>query len=573
MKKTIYITIILSLFALNSFSYKCARQADKATTGDNQLMRIFYVDATGGNDLNNGRSENKAWRSLDRIRTQSLRPGDSVLLKRGEVWRENLLLDKSSGTPEMPITIGAYGSGKKPQINGAHIKRGWNRYTNAIYQESFPHEARVIVQNNELLTYLVWKKDVQTTFAGASPGSFSWEARTKKAYVWCTDSADPDTHTMQVAAMNRNDTHEYGIRIRNVSDIIVQDIEIVNTTHSGIRVQPTAGHDTNNITLRRLLIRNTGSKGIEIINGHNSSGGLHEIKGILIASCIIHDTNYHGIILSYGVDGAVVRNNTIYRTGWSLDGSHGITAWSNKPKSYVHDCIIEGNTTYECRARASTGAEGAGIQADDLTKDCIYRNNISYNNEGSGLYFNGTSGCKFYYNICYGNGTSLISKGKFRGGITLSQPVDIEVYNNVFFNNDPCGIAWWGNTTNGLSIKNNITAKNIVYEIRSGVDAGRNVECDYNCIFHSDGGIYLRWLGSEATWTKWKSIPGQHEHSLRANPLYVDEPKNNFNLQADSPCIDKGTDVGLKKDINGNDVPYGQGVDIGASEHTGLYPE
>ena len=212
----------------------------------------------------------------------------------------------------------------------------------AIYQKSFAHAAAVIVEDNELLTYLVWKNDVQTTFAGASPGSWACDEKAKMAYVWCTDSADPDSHTLEVAAMSRNDTHEYGIRIRDVSNIIVQDIEIINTTHSGIRIQPSAGHDTNNITLRRLLIRNTGSKGIEIINGRNSQAGIHEIKGLLIASCIIHDTNYHGIILSYGVNGAIVRNNTVYRTGWSQDGSHGITSWSNKPQAYVHDCIIEG---------------------------------------------------------------------------------------------------------------------------------------------------------------------------------------------------------------------------------------
>ncbi|MFC2165498.1 right-handed parallel beta-helix repeat-containing protein [Acidobacteriota bacterium] len=569
MKKTIYISILLSCILLSGFSHDCGMQptAKAAASADEHLIRTYYVNASLGNDLNNGRSKTQAWRTLERIRTQSLKPGDTVLLKRGELWREHLALDKSSGSPDMPITIGAYGSGKKPQINGAHIKRGWSRHSGAIYQKSFAHAAKVIVQGNKLLTYLIWKNSVQATFAGASPGSFSCDDKTKTAYVWCTDNTDPDTHIMEVAAMSRNDTHEYGIRIRNISNIVVQDIEIVNTTHSGIRVQPTVGHDTNNITLRRLLIRNTGSKGIEVINGPNSNSGLNEIKGLLIASCKIYDTNYHGIILSYGVSGAVVRNNTTFRTGWSLDGSHGITSWSNKPKSYVHDCIIEGNTAYECRARASTGAEGAGIQADDLTKDCIYRNNISYNNEGSGFYFNGTSGCKYYYNISYGNGTSLVSKGKFRGGLTLSQPIDIEVYNNVLFNNDPCGIGWWGRTTNGLTIKNNIIVKNGVYEIRSGVDAGRNVRCDYNCIYHPVGGIYLRWLGSDAGWTKWKNIPGQHNHSLRASPRFVDAANGNFNLHTESSCIDRGTDVGLEKDINGIDVPQGQGVDIGANEN------
>ena len=97
MKKSVFLTIILSCIAIYSFSHTCGIQTEKASPGDNHLMRIFYVDATKGNDLNNGRSEAKAWSTLSRVRTQSYKPGDTVLLKREEVWREYLVLDKSLG--------------------------------------------------------------------------------------------------------------------------------------------------------------------------------------------------------------------------------------------------------------------------------------------------------------------------------------------------------------------------------------------------------------------------------------------------------------------------------------------
>ena len=46
--------------------------------------------------------------------------------------------------------------------------------------------------------------------------------------------------------------------------------------------------------------------------------------------------------------------------------------------------------------------------------------------------------------------------------------------------------------------------------------------------------------------------------------------RNSFMLSSDSPCIDAGTDVELKEDINGIYVPQGVSPDIGAFEFVGL---
>ena len=83
------------------------------TVGDS-----YYIDATGGNDANNGRSPGAPWQTIAKVNATTFRPGDSVLFKRGETWVGVNLIISSSGTGSAPITFGAYGTGADPIIDG-----------------------------------------------------------------------------------------------------------------------------------------------------------------------------------------------------------------------------------------------------------------------------------------------------------------------------------------------------------------------------------------------------------------------------------------------------------------------
>jgi len=87
----------------------------------------YFVDATGGDDTAAGTSESAAWQTLARVSSHSaypgFSPGDMIYLKKGETWRDALDM-ASSGTPERPITIDAYGEdGTDPLIDGQDILR------------------------------------------------------------------------------------------------------------------------------------------------------------------------------------------------------------------------------------------------------------------------------------------------------------------------------------------------------------------------------------------------------------------------------------------------------------------
>lgn len=76
-----------------------------------------YFVSADGSDTNDGRSPESAWRSLTRLERYPLQPGDRVLFRRGDTWRDQLTIS-SPGTADAPIRYGAYGEGPQPRIAG-----------------------------------------------------------------------------------------------------------------------------------------------------------------------------------------------------------------------------------------------------------------------------------------------------------------------------------------------------------------------------------------------------------------------------------------------------------------------
>jgi hypothetical protein len=55
----------------------------------------YYVDASTGNDTNDGLSAGSAWQTLSFVNAQAFLPGDRILLKCGESWPEELVISAS----------------------------------------------------------------------------------------------------------------------------------------------------------------------------------------------------------------------------------------------------------------------------------------------------------------------------------------------------------------------------------------------------------------------------------------------------------------------------------------------
>jgi hypothetical protein len=82
----------------------------------------FYV-SNAGNDANPG-TESSPWKTIAKVNATRFGPGDRILLRRSEVWREQLTVS-SSGAPGNPITFGAYGSGANPRLSRMDPYAAW----------------------------------------------------------------------------------------------------------------------------------------------------------------------------------------------------------------------------------------------------------------------------------------------------------------------------------------------------------------------------------------------------------------------------------------------------------------
>ena len=100
----------------------------------------YYFSSSGGDDRRTSGSRLRIrlrlgshWQSL--MNGPNMAPGDFALLKRDDVFYGKIVITKS-GTISAPITIGAYGTGINPAINGFAAVSGWNYLGNGIYESN-----------------------------------------------------------------------------------------------------------------------------------------------------------------------------------------------------------------------------------------------------------------------------------------------------------------------------------------------------------------------------------------------------------------------------------------------------
>lgn len=75
------------------------------------VNKVFYI-SHNGDDSNDGRSPETAWRNISMLKNQSFMKGDVVLFERGGEYRGKF-------TGKAGVTYSAYGEGAKPVINGS----------------------------------------------------------------------------------------------------------------------------------------------------------------------------------------------------------------------------------------------------------------------------------------------------------------------------------------------------------------------------------------------------------------------------------------------------------------------
>lgn len=81
----------------------------------------YYVSSSIGNDENDG-SINSPFKTIEKVNSLSLKPGDAVFFKCGDVWQGETIYPKyNNSAGDLPIVLSSYGTGRYPAITSPGI--------------------------------------------------------------------------------------------------------------------------------------------------------------------------------------------------------------------------------------------------------------------------------------------------------------------------------------------------------------------------------------------------------------------------------------------------------------------
>jgi len=343
----------------------------------------YFVDSRNGSDTNNGTSPGSAWKSLAKVNATTFLPGDRIRLKSSSLWRGQLW-PKGSGTAERPITVGMYGGGVRPVIQGAGLA-----------------EDAVLLKNQEY-----WEiSDLEITNAGA------------KAAV---------RRGVHVALENFGEAHHIYLRSLVVHDVNGSD-----------EVKPNGGiHYTSSGEKRPSRFVDLRIEDNEIY--HVDRSGIfgwsdayvrtkwYPSLGVIVRANNLHDIGGDGIVV-VATDGALVEHNVVGRANQRSQG-YNVAIWSWS----ADNTVIQFNEAYGTKGQR----DGEGFDSDWNSRNTLIQYNYSHDNDGGFVLICnegsqpaeqsiGNSGTVVRYNISQNDRTR---------GITISGPVkNSRIYNNTIY--------------------------------------------------------------------------------------------------------------------------------------------
>lgn len=408
----------------------------------------------------------------------------------------------------------------------------------AIYQAAVPWDTNQIFQDDNRLNEIPWDTNIATTARFMGIGTWTQDITGNLAYVWATDSADPDTHTMEVS---KRDSGFYGGTGAGIDYITVNNIH-------GLKTNSIAGLYTG--AGAHVTIQNCTAS-------QNYERGIHTAgTDAIVENCVVFD-NYYGIRVDG--DDVTIRNNISRdnRTRLGADGIH-IEGLSNNTAERL---TITGNTVY---------GNNFGESADNI-QIAGYVNGVTvaYNTLSKGrgvIVTNSAAGSRIIYNKIYSGGTPI----KF--GITVALPGGFtEVYNNTIYLSDlaDAGIKITGTHTDGVVIRNNVVHAGTNRALWHVSGDPAQITLSNNAYYNTGGGTLITWNATDYTLAQaaaYQSASGKDGNSIFLDPLFRDAANADFHLRRVSPLVGAGYSLSLTRDFDNNAIPYGAGVDIGAFE-------
>lgn len=528
---------------------------------------IYYVDASGGNDNNDGLSISSVWRTINKVNNYNFLPGDRILFKRGNQWRE-LLYISCSGSASSPIIFGAYGTGPNPIIKGTEIFSGWSEVEPNVWVKNGINVQPNIVLFDGVCGIIKY---------GDNPSCL----QSDKEWFWHSNSlyqysvSDPDIRYT-------NPGTEMGIRdkcivLEHVSHVKIQDIVVEGANEYGVFLYG----NLSNVILDGITAQKNGYHGI-------TSSSEYEQDDVIVQNCTASFNGAYGIVAGNKTKRWTISKCNAHHNGTllgsaPLDFGGGIKIGGAIGTSHPENCLVENCkvTLNGINALGNPVANNKGfgiwldINQNSEFSNHIIRYNEVYENNDSGIVIEKSKYAEVYYNLSYKNADyGIWISADAEGPCTNNN----KIYNNCVYANK-IGICAHGPYSGGYNlfsnneIKNNIVSGNSYCEFSAkwgGENSGAGLGnlYSFNC-FGAESQNFIEWGSGVflSSYDTWESYYGSETTSVNAEPNFTNPTSAQFTPHSSSPCINAGTDVGLKQDFIGNDVPNGRTVDIGAYEY------
>lgn len=497
--------------------------------------RTFYVDASAGNDRNDGLEPSSAWRTLERVNQEMLGPGDHVLFRAGTRYTGQLKPRGSGASVDgkpVPVVIGRYGEGAKPRIDG----EGKVPYTVYLYNVAYFEVG-----------------DLEITNTGPER-----EAGRRGVCVHLEDFGT--AHRIVLKRLHVHDVN--GSLVKNEGG------------GSGI-VWMNGGRSVRSrfdgLLIEGCHIQRCGRNGIDA-RGYSRRDNWYPSLHVVVRGNLLEEVPGDGIV-PIGCDGALVEYNVMRNCPRLLpegEAAAGIWPWSCDNTVIQHNEVSDHKAPWDAQ----------GFDSDWNCRNTLIQYNYSHDNEGGFLLVCdngevglpssvGNLGTVVRYNVSINDGlrTHTTRAGIFSPSFHISGPVkDTKIYNNlIYVSKKPPGVDRtliqmdnWG----GPWPEKTLFANNIFYiEGEADWDNGKAIGTvfDHNLYFGDlsnlpeDGGAVL------------------------ADPQFVDPPRNapsgienleGYRLRPGSPAAGAGRIIAENggRDFSGKPVPADKRIGIGPFE-------
>ena len=468
----------------------------------------YYISSSDGNDENTQQQATQPqtpWKSLAKINSYfgSLKPGDSVLLKRGDVFEGSLVLS-SSGTNQNKIVVSAYGQGHSPVISGwkkitkwtKHDKPGvWsseldrNTLLNLVSVESKIKE-KGRYPNDEFVNYNINENGLIELPSHINPKA--WESATLvvRKNQWIIDKVFPVEYRSEGIRLENNMQYPpksgYGLFIQDHINTLDKDGEwYFDAQTSNIYIFLAEGHpDSKEIKIgsqENLLTNQGGDQHVKIqdlcFSGANKDAiYLEKALHIEISNCTIE---YSGENAVYAVD---VPNLKFVNNDVITALNSGVFFRYGTPNSIIADNNI---TDIHPFFGMGKSGDGNGVGIHSISDFSVIANNRLSNIGYSGIVFNGIQTIverNHINNYClvkndgggiytYQGANNKLNFGRIikeniiengigsTSGTTMSKNVSIPQVEGIYLDDNASGIMVEGNTVynsrrNGIHIHN-----------------------------------------------------------------------------------------------------------------------